>query len=291
MDLFEKFFGEGAEKTKEELKKPSAQELPSFAPYSLTKEKEKEEKPEKKTHPLSTPEEKKLEAGEKMGSFELQGSVNKVFFVKFEDGAEGIFKPKSGETFFGSKVEKGTFFKRERAAYLVDRFIGFGLIPPTVIREIEGQIGSVQEFVPDAKHAAETSEHEKKAVASEMFKVWILDYLLYNTDRHGHNWLVKNEKIHAIDNGCSFGVETGREDEPFKHYFEYFNAPFPQELKDMFEKFLSWEQGKKILRDLLLELLDKKETDAFFRRVEIINGFLVQGKIPYEASKELTFGS
>jgi len=291
MNLFEKFFGEVAEKPKEELKRPPAQELPPFAPYSPTKENKKEEKPEKKTHPLSTPEEKKLEVGEKTGSFELQGTVNKVFFVKFEDGAEGIFKPKNGEAFTGTSVEKGTYFKRERAAYLVDRFIGFGLIPPTVIREIEGQIGSVQEFVPDAKTAAETLEHEKQAVASEMFKVWILDYLLYNTDRHGYNWLIRNQKIHAIDNGMSFGVRPGSEDEPFDHYFAHFNAPFPQEMKDMFEKFLSWEQGKEILRDLLLELLNKKETDAFFRRVEIVNEFLAQGKIPYAARNGLTFGS
>ncbi|KKU16987.1 MAG: hypothetical protein UX27_C0044G0008, partial [Candidatus Azambacteria bacterium GW2011_GWA2_45_90] len=70
MNLFEKFFGEVAEKPKEELKRPPAQELPPFAPYSPTKENKKEEKPEKKTHPLSTPEEKKLEVGEKTGSFE-----------------------------------------------------------------------------------------------------------------------------------------------------------------------------------------------------------------------------
>src|SRR3989304_10417848 len=246
------------------------------------------EETEKRKNPLSSAEEEILEMREKASSKDIIGGCSsRPVFVEFKDDGAGIFKLSSRE----EKLEHVGNYKKERAAYLADRFLGFGLVPPTVIREIEGEIGSVQEFVPDAKTAAETLEHEKQAVASEMFKVWILDYLIFNTDRHGYNWLIRNQKIHAIDNGMSFGVRPGSEDEPFDHYFAHFNAPFPQEMKDMFEKFLSWEQGKEILRDLLLELLNKKETDAFFRRVEIVNEFLAQGKIPYAARNGLTFGS
>lgn len=67
--------------------------------------------------------------------------------------------------FYETKDCKGGVFKEgkrgsirsERAAYLVDKFLGFDLVPTTVIKTIEGKEGSFQRFIPDARTGLELS--------------------------------------------------------------------------------------------------------------------------------------
>lgn len=78
-----------------------------------------------------TPEEEILETRERSSSKPLQGGANKNLFIELKDDGAGVFKPKSGEAEnLKQGLEQGTYYKRERAAYLVDRFLGFGLTPP-----------------------------------------------------------------------------------------------------------------------------------------------------------------
>ena len=82
---------------------------------------------EKKETSHSSPEEEVLTSREKTKSSELSGGCNKTIFVELKDDGAGVFKPKDGEKKgirYG--VEAGTYYKRERAAYLVDRFLGNG---------------------------------------------------------------------------------------------------------------------------------------------------------------------
>jgi len=158
--------------------------------------------------PFDTPEEDILKSYEKKESRLLRGVLNKVLFVELKDDGAGIFKPKSGEHEGLRKVvQAGTYFRRERAAYLVDRFLGFGLIPPTVIREIDGEIGSMQQFIPDAKTEYQVSKDELAGDSSQqqLMKLWILDYIICSSDRKDN--LFKDGKIWAIDNGLSFGAD------------------------------------------------------------------------------------
>lgn len=78
------------------------------------------------------------------------GNVNSVMLVHFKDDGKGIYKPKTGEDDFSERplLPGGTFFQRERAGYLVDDFLHFNLVPPTVIREegVSDGVGSVQRF-------------------------------------------------------------------------------------------------------------------------------------------------
>ena len=251
------------------------------------------EETEKRKNPLSSAEEEILEMREKASSKDIIGGCSsRPVFVEFKDDGAGIFKLSSRE----EKLEHVGNYKKERAAYLADRFLGFGLVPPTVIREIDGEIGSVQEFVPDAKTAAEAyltpaegkeptlTKEQKQSLKSELFKLWFFDYLLYNRDRHGGNLLVKENKIYAIDNGWTF-----RKNDFYWPFCRFFDTPIPQEVKDAFERFYSWKEGKEILRDLLLELLDKDEVDCFFKRVEVVERFVRQGTIPENAQSALKF--
>ena len=62
--------------------------------------------------------------------------------VDFEGGLRGIFK--SGVVSYANN------YRREIAAYRLDRILGLDVVPPTIVREIEGQTGSLQLFVENA---------------------------------------------------------------------------------------------------------------------------------------------
>lgn len=208
----------------------------------------------------STPEEEVLERKEKFSSKPLGGGVNETIFVSLKDDGDGVFKPKQG---------KGDLeYLNERAAYLVDRFLDFGMVPPTVIRELDKRTGSVQRFVSDAKTGHELTRKEIDQLADgDKLKLNILDILIANTDRHGGNFLVKGERIIAIDHGYSFSSTA------YGHglYFEFKNPPeITPEIKEKIKKLSFEEQSRPILKDLLLEILPLEKVEAFFRRLQIL---------------------
>lgn len=236
-----------------------------------------------------TSEEQILENYEKKETKPLNSGANTTVFVELKDDGSGVFKPKNGEKAdLRDHIKAGTYFNRERAAYLVDRFLGFNLVPPTVIREIDGEIGSLQQFVPDSKTIYEIPKDElvKGTLQQELKKLWIFDYIIYNSDRHSGNFLIKpaEERIYAIDNGLSFG------DQYTIFYKEFWGNPIPSEVAEGIEKFLSWKEGRKIFEDLLRELLRPDEVEACMRRIENISRIIKEhGNIPGSAREELTF--
>ncbi len=237
--------------------------------------------------PLETPEERVLETWETQDSRRLGGGINESFFVQLKDDGFGIFKPGAGEMPCLRKgVEKGTYFRRERAAYLVDRFLGFDLVPPTVIREIDGDQGSFQKYVRNSKTMSEFGREEIKSpeMQEQLAKLWIFDYIIYNLDRHKGNFLIRNGKVHAIDNGLSFAKGKLR-----RNYGKFWDIPVPDEVKRKFEKFFSWEEGQAILKSMLSELLSEEEAEACMGRIDKIGKFVKTGTIPSEAKKSLNF--
>ena len=247
---------------------------------------EKKETDPKNLFPKS-PKEEILESNEKESSNDLLGSgTNKTIFIQLRDDGSGIFKPKSGEA-EGSRIgiEAGTYFKRERAAYLVDRFFRLGLVPPTVIREIDSELGSLQEFIPDTTEYFGLDDKERKEIEQsvELLKLFILDYIIFNSDRHTQNILIKNKELYAIDNGLAFG----------KAYFRFwpkkpFNKPIPQEIQESLFDFSVSDKEQSALRDLLSELLSPAEIDACLARIEFIVRLIVRyGMIPNDT--ELKF--
>jgi len=94
---------------------------------------------------------------------EVSSHVNKAMTVDLEgEGGEKIrcvFKPLSGESSaVKAEISRDTgcapesiypFYTMERLAYTVSEHFGFDVVPPTVIREIEGEVGSLQFFLED----------------------------------------------------------------------------------------------------------------------------------------------
>ncbi len=145
------------------------------------------------------------------GDVELRGkmpySSNVTFLVDVaHDGldAQAIYKPIRGERplwDFPSGLAH-----REAGAFLVDRALGWGLVPPTVVRDdLPFNAGSLQLFMP-----ALFEEHYFTLVAEERFRpelqrVCALDIVINSTDRKsGHCLLGTDGTIWAIDNGLSF---------------------------------------------------------------------------------------
>lgn len=153
--------------------------------------------------------EKLLENAIPKGMKEIDEGQNRVFLTHFGKKSFGIFKPKEGEWTKDKGIPTGTFYLRERAAYLVDKALGFNLVPPTIIRAINGKIGSLQQYIPDTqKFGILEWNDQSKAITANLDKfknLWLMNYIIFNTDNHKSNLLINKEKeIFSIDHGLSF---------------------------------------------------------------------------------------
>ena len=144
----------------------------------------------------------------------------------------------------------------------MSRFLGFDFVPPTVVKKVEDQTGSLQEFVEDATAAYATNARD--ILDGERSKLMVFDDLILNLDRHGGNYLIKNGRIIAIDNGYSFEQAYTFRLKSSSIYLDYVPASLAEKLK----RFASSQEQQEILRDLLKELLDGEIVDAFMERVD-----------------------
>ena len=97
----------------------------------------------------------------------------------------------------------------EVAAYRLSRLLGLELVPPTVLRTLDGREGSLQLWVENAFTEADAilakrpvfgaSRHLQRQVLK------VFDALIYNFDRHQNNLLYGDDgRIWAIDHTRSF---------------------------------------------------------------------------------------
>lgn len=129
--------------------------------------------------------------------------ANEAHLVTFAHGAQAVFKPKDGERpHLRETISAGTYWRREAAAYRLDRLLGFNLVPTTVLIDIAGD-GSLQAFQDQDGRGVD----EYAAEDQEMMGV--LDYLMANTDRHSQNWMTQSDgRPAATDNGLAFPLSN-----------------------------------------------------------------------------------
>lgn len=237
----------------------------------------------------SSPREAVLASREKSSEKKLgQWTYADPSFVELRDDGKGIFK----------EIQH----RQERAAYLVDRFLDFELVPPTVIRTFDdGQrTGSLQDFIEDAKtlaeHEKEEGEESYDKLRDQFQKMWIFDVMIRNTDRHRGNLLMKNGRIYAIDHGFAFGESASEEDtdsdlntenKESRFYgdavISFSDQDLSKEVIEKIRRFLESEKDKNILKDLLAEILGQEIANLIIERIEKIGQLVVQlGRIPQE---------
>lgn len=217
---------------------------------SLPETKKQEKTTEERKPPIPSFEEKFLASAETKEDWKTLEGLATPHFIEIQEGGAGIFKTE--------------YYKRERAAYIVDRFLGFNLVPTTIIRTIKGKTGSFQQFIADASAGWEIDFTE--IPAEELKKLEIFDFLIGNKDRAFSNFLVKGDKVFAIDHHLAFSAGTSYS----FSVIEIFGKKISREIREKIIQFYEWKSGKYFLNDFLEGLLEKQEKDAFFKRLDIL---------------------
>lgn len=137
--------------------------------------------------------------------------VNDVQVIELENGTKAIFKPESGMDMDVGRdgIDYGGP-QREAVCSDVADVIGLSdLVPPTVVREVDGEFGSVMKFVDDADVAGDIKGPRKWDSDVDLQRAGAFDYLMGNTDRHFGNWMVTGgDKLQLIDNGLCLAPEN-----------------------------------------------------------------------------------
>ncbi len=135
-------------------------------------------------------------------------SSNYTFVVELaRDGRSGygVYKPGKGETPLWD-FPSGTLYRRECAMYELARILDWGLVPPTVVREGEAGIGSLQLFLPSADNVNFFTMRDTHR--EEMFRMAVLDVIANNADRKGGHCLADAEgRLWGVDHGLTFHSE------------------------------------------------------------------------------------
>jgi uncharacterized repeat protein (TIGR03843 family) len=127
--------------------------------------------------------------------------------LRAADGAccYGVYKPRRGEVPLRD-FPSGTLYKREVAAYLLSRELGWDLVPPTIVRD-DGPhgIGSLQLYVQPRTDATAQFDRLRQSHRCELQRMALFDVLVNNADRKGgHCLLDVRGHIWGIDHGLTF---------------------------------------------------------------------------------------
>jgi len=157
-----------------------------------------------------------------------------AFFAPGGPAAGIVFKqlpPGRREGYFES-------YKSEIAAYRLDQMLGLGMVPPTVEREYQREVGSAQLWVENCKLLKQVDPNASKDIAAwnrQVYRQRVWDNLTGNIDRNAGNLLVDSEfNLILIDHSRAF-ANTMQMPFPMTHidreFFEHLKALTAQDVK------------------------------------------------------------
>jgi uncharacterized repeat protein (TIGR03843 family) len=171
-----------------------------------------------------------------------------------------VYKPLEGETPLWD-FPAGTLCLREVAAYLVSEASGWGLVPPTVLREGPLGVGAVQFFI---QHNPITTAFDLLATHQrDLKRIVLFDLLVNNADRKaGHVLLAPDRKLWAVDHGICFHVQPKLR----TVLWDFAGQRIPDQERETLSSVA--EALDEELAVLLATLLDHDELDALRRRAD-----------------------
>jgi uncharacterized repeat protein (TIGR03843 family) len=137
----------------------------------------------------------------------LAGSSNHAMVVRATAGTQqllAVWKPTAGERpLFDFPL--GTLTRREVAAFLVSEALGWGIVPPTLLRDGPAGEGMLQAWIeidPTADVVAMVNEDDPR-----LRRVAAFDAIVNNTDRKaGHLLPIEGGHLFAVDHGVTFST-------------------------------------------------------------------------------------
>ncbi len=112
------------------------------------------------------------------------------------------------------RTESCDRYQHEVAAYRLDRAIGLGMVPVTVVRTVNGTSGSAQEFIEDAVdqesvEAYDLDPIDRETLEHQMRAARLFDVLIGNRDRRPSDILyAPGDGIRLIDHSRAFCLST-----------------------------------------------------------------------------------
>ena len=209
-----------------------------------------------------------LQEGEVIGGQHIPWGSNYTFLVRIAAGhgkyLQAIYKPRDGERPLYD-FPSDSLYKREYAAYLVSRTLGWPSIPLTLIRDGPYGLGSMQLYVESDANVTYFDLIADNA--KQLMPFAVFDVVANNADRKaGHCMLGRDGRIWSIDHGLTFHST-------FKMrtvMVEFWGARIPQPLLDDLQKLAGLLESGTGPTGGLEELLTDQEMGALRRRLEIV---------------------
>ncbi|QBI21134.1 SCO1664 family protein [Egibacter rhizosphaerae] len=173
-----------------------------------------------------------------------------------------IYKPRAGERPL-LDFPGGTLCQREVAAYELSAFLGWDLVPPTVLRDGPLGEGSVQLFVPHDPSQHYFTLVEDPGRHEELARIALFDLVTNNADRKaGHVIEASDGELRGIDHGLTFHVEAKLR----TVMWDLHDVPLPASWRDDLEcAATALSAGERVARRLT-RLLEPEEIDTLARR-------------------------
>ena len=207
-----------------------------------------------------------LKDGEILGGQHIPWGSNYTFQVHIDAGDQrylrAIYKPRDGERPLDDFPSE-SLYKREYAAYLLSRALGWPAIPLTVIRDGPYGVGSMQLYVESEANLTYfdlIGDH-----ADELVRFAVFDVLANNADRKaGHCMLGSEGQIWSIDHGLTFHSDFKLRTVMVEFWGARIPQPVVQELNGL-AQHLRPDAG---LTTDLAELLTEQEMGALRGRLD-----------------------
>jgi len=169
-------------------------------------------------------------AGEQWSDVDLELFLAQAVVVASRDLGRGSTRPRLLEMELEGKKQRGIFknvsiegelspegitdrYEHEVAAYLLDRRLELDLVPVCVLRDLDGEPGSVQAWVEDAVDqesatAYELGFFERDWVKERIAEGVVFDALIGNRDRGADDILcaVNQDELYLIDHSKAFST-------------------------------------------------------------------------------------
>ena len=151
---------------------------------------------------------KLLSHGELVVTARLVDASNATLFAQASDSINEInciYKPIAGERPLWDFPD-GTLADREFAAFLVSSYLGFNIVPLTILREGPYGLGMVQEWI-EIDESIDLAEYFSQDLP-ELRKMAVFDAIINNTDRKiGHLIPTSEGSLFGCDHGVTFHHE------------------------------------------------------------------------------------